>query len=68
MQTKTLEPSWKANHKTKEEAFIHILECFVQNPACAHAEDKKIHIKLFGTEMVITPKKPKQKDVIHIED
>ena len=68
MKQKKFTPSWSVAHKTKNEGFMHIIQCLVENPACADAVDKKIHVSLFGQEMILTPKKKKEKGTINIED
>ena len=52
-------PSWKAHHKTKNDAFTHILGCLIENPACT---DKSgiIKIELFGSSLALRPKKKKK--------
>ena len=68
MKQKQFKPSWSVDHKTKNDGFMHVIQCLIDNPACADSVDKKIHISLFGREMIMTPKKKKDRDTINIED
>ena len=55
-----MQPNYlRSGLKTKLEAIKHIMECLIQNPACAGL-DGQLHIMYGGDSFNITPvKKPK---------
>lgn len=63
-------PNWQIKHKTKNDAYTHILTTLMENPACADTDSGLIVIQVFGKKLAMKPlkKKKSSKDDITIED